>query len=113
MERALELPQDVEALHALVLDREALIEQHRVLIAAREREIAEQREELVQLAHQYPVLVKLVYGRSSEKREPASPELAAQGHLFLAEIAAEAERLAEAHHVVATVEVPAHTRAPA
>jgi len=106
MERALELPQDVEALHALVLDREALIEQHRA-------QIAEQREEIARLAHQYQVLAKLVFGRTSEKRVPKPMAAGLQGHLFLADIAAEAERMAEAHRVVATVEVPAHTPAPA
>ena len=104
MERALELPHDVVALHALVLD-------HRALIAVREQTIAQQREEIARLAHQYQVLARLVYGRSSEKREtPASSELSLQGNLFIAEIAAEAERLAEQYAVVTTVEVPAHTR---
>lgn len=97
MERALELPQDVEALHALVITQ-------REWLAERDATIA-------QLEQYTRSLVKLVYGRSSEQRAPSSPELAAQGHLFVAEIAAEAERLAEAHRVVATVEVPAHTRA--
>ncbi|MCI0435204.1 MAG: IS66 family transposase, partial [Gemmatimonadetes bacterium] len=89
MERALELPQDVEALRALVIA---------------------QRDTIAQLEQYTRSLVKLVFGRSSEKREPTSRELAAQGHLFLAEIAAEAERLTETLRVVATVEVPAHTR---
>jgi transposase len=89
MERALELPQDVEALHALVIA---------------------QRELIAQLEQQYRVLAKLVFGRSSEKR-PAEPiDAGLQGHLFIAALAAEAERLAAAHQVVATVEVPAHTR---
>jgi transposase len=96
MDRALELPQDVEALRALVLDREALI--------------AEQREEIARLAHQYQVLARLVFGRKSEQRAMEPMARGLQGHLFLAEIAAEAERLAEAQRVVATVEVPAHTR---
>ena len=99
MERALELPQDVEALHALVIAHRA--------------QIAEQREEIARLAHQYQVLAKLVFGRKSEKRAPEPMPPGLQGHLFLADIAAEAERLAEAHRVVATVEVPAHTRTPA
>jgi len=99
MERALELPQDVDALHALVIAHRA--------------QIAEQREEIARLAHQYQVLAKLVFGRKSEKRAPEPMPPGLQGHLFLADIAAEAERLAEAHRVVATVEVPAHTRTPA
>ena len=96
MERALELPQDVEALHALVLT-------HRQWLAERDQKIAE-------LEQQNRVLAKLVFGRTSEKREPQPTDLSLQGNLFIAEIAAEAERLAEQHRVVATVEVPAHTR---
>ena len=95
MERALELPQDVEALHALV-------------IAQREW-LADRDETIAQLEQQYRVLAKLVFGRSSEQRR-APIDAGLQGHLFVAEIAAEAERLAEALRVVATVEVPAHTR---
>ena len=96
MEHALELPHDVEALRALVLvDRQT---------------IAQLREANAQLEERNRVLAKWVFGRSSEKRvsEPADASL--QGNLFLADIAAEAERLAAEHRVIATVEVPAHTR---
>ena len=99
MEHALELPHDVEALHALVLaDRQT---------------IAQLRDANAQLEQHNRLLAKLVFGRSSEKRvsEPADASL--QGHLFLADIAAEAERLAAEHKVVATVEVPAHARTKA
>ena len=89
MERSLELPQDVDALRALVLAY---------------------RETIAQLEQHNRLLAKLVFGRSSEQRVPAPTEPGLQGNLFLAEIAAEAERLAEAHRVVATVEVPAHIR---
>jgi len=103
MDRALELPHDVDALKALVLT-------HRALIAIRDETIEQQRDEIARLAHHNQVLAKLVFGRSSEKREPQPADAALQGNLFLAEIAAEAERLAEQHRVVATVEVQAHTR---
>jgi transposase len=96
MERALELPRDVDALHALVMT-------HRQWLAERDEKIA-------QLEQQNRLLAKMVFGRKSEKREPQAADLSLQGNLFIAEIAAEAERLAEAHRVVATVEVPAHTR---
>src|SRR5438105_5158602 len=69
MERALELPQDVEALHALVIA---------------------QREMIAQLEQQYRVLAKLVFGRSSEQRRPEPIDAGLQGHLSLADIAAEA-----------------------
>jgi len=103
MERALDLPHDVDALHALVLT-------HRQTIAARETTIAAQRDEIARLEQQNRVLAKWVFGRSSEKRHPEPADPALQGHLFVAQIAAEAERLAAEHKVIATVEVPAHTR---
>ncbi len=103
MERALELPHDVDALHALVLA-------HRELIVARETTIAERDAKIAELAHQCQELRKLVFGKSSEKRTSTPFEPGLQGSLFLADIAAEAERLAEQHRVVATVEVPAHPR---
>ena len=96
MERTLELPHDVVALRALVLvDRQT---------------IGQQRETIAQLEERCRVLAKLVFGRSSEKRVPEPGDPSLQGNLFLLDIAAEAERLAEQYRVVATVEVPAHTR---
>ena len=96
MERTHELPQDVEALRSLVVTQ-------RQWLADRDATIA-------QLEQQNRVLAKLVFGRTSERRLPAPTETGLQGNLFIAEIAAEAERLAAEHRVVATVEVPAHTR---
>lgn len=96
MERTLELPQDVEALTALVV--------------AHRQWLAERDERIAQLEQHNRLLVKLVFGPRSEKRVPMPGDAALQGHLFLADLAAEAERLAAEHKVVATVEVPAHTR---
>ena len=103
MERALELPQDVDALQTLVVT-------HRQWLAEREATIGQQRDEIARLEQQNRLLAKLVFGRSSEKRVPLPVDPSLQGHLFLADIAAEAQRLAEEHKVIATVEVPAHTR---
>ena len=89
LERALELRQDVDALRALVHQRD---------------------ERIAELEQQNRVLARLVFGRSSEQRSPAPLGSGLQGHLFIAEIAAEADRLSEAHRVIAPVEVPAHTR---
>ena len=96
MERALDLSDEVAALHALVIT-------HRQWFAERDEKIAH-------LEQQNRVRAKMVFRHSSEKRPVTPMEPGLQGHLFLADIAAEAERLAEAHRVVATVEVPAHTR---
>lgn len=89
---------------------QALVFSHRELITARDALIEQQREEIARLVHHNQVLAKLVFGRSSEKRVPTPSDPSLQGNLFLAEIAAEAERLAAEHQVVATVEVRAHTR---
>jgi transposase len=89
MTHALELPRDVASLKTLVLA---------------------QREEIARLEHNYRLLAKLVFGKSSEKRLPSPIDSSLQGNLFLKEIAAEAARLAEQYAVVATVEVHAHTR---
>ena len=106
MERALELPHDVDALRALAHTHLTLLDEHR-------QTIAQLREANALLEERNRVLAKWVFGRSSEKRvsEPGDPAL--QGNLFLADIAAEAERLAAEHRVIATVEVPAHTRTKA
>lgn len=96
MEHALDLPHDADALRTLILADRATI--------------ASLREENERLEQQNRLLAKWVFGRSSEKRVAAPADPALQGNLFLLEIAAEAARLAEQHQVVATVEVPAHTR---
>ena len=110
MERALELPHDVDALRTLVFAHRARIDEHRQTIVSREVTIASQRETIAQLEQHNRLLARLVFGHSSEKRVPQLTDPSLQGNLFLAEIAAEAERLAEQHRVIATVEVPAHTR---
>jgi transposase len=86
------------------------VEALRALVLAERQTLASLRETIAQLEQHNRLLAKMVFGRTSEKRvsEPADASL--QGHLFLADIAAEAERLAAEHKVVATVEVPAHTR---
>jgi len=103
MEPATALPADLNTLTTLVLTQ-------RQWLAEREVTIESQRETIAQLEQHNRLLAKLVFGRSSEKRLPEPVDPALQGNLFLAEIAAEAERLAAEHRVVATVEVPAHTR---
>lgn len=91
MHPARELPVDIESLQHLVLT---------------------QRDEIARLEHHNRLLVQMVFGRSSERRTTAPPAQsgATQGHLFLQEIAAEAQRLAEQHQVVATVSLATHER---
>lgn len=97
MERARELPHDLEELKVLVL--------------AQRQMITERDAEIARLTHHNQILAKIAFGRSSEKRSAPPPlDPALQGNLFLREIAAEAARLAEQYQVVATVEVRAHER---
>jgi transposase len=91
-----DLPADVESLRALVLTQRQML--------------TERDDEIARLEHSNRLLAKMVFGRSSEKRSLALPDLSPQGQLFLKEIAAEAARLAEQYKTKATVEVPAHTR---
>ena len=71
-----ELPNDVDALRALVL---------------------KQREQIAQLEHNVEVYKRLAFGPTSEKRAPVREAGIApnQGHLFYAELAAEASETAE------------------
>jgi transposase len=74
-----ELPNDVEALKALIAERDA--------------KIAAQ-------AHTIDVLTRIAFGRSSEKRRAKLPaDVVGQGHLFHADLLVEAERTAEAKGV--------------
>ncbi|MCP3920555.1 MAG: IS66 family transposase [bacterium] len=89
-----ELPDDVEALKAIVAQHAELIAQHAELIAQRDEKIAAQR---IVIEH----LRKYAFGKKSEKRpRPADlVEADGQGHLFHAELLAEAERTAKAKRV--------------
>ena len=83
-----DLPEDIEALKALVL---------------------RQHQEIAELQQDVRVLRRLVFGPSSERRvPPETPVL--QGSLFFREIAAEAARFAQEHRAQVTVEVQAHHR---
>lgn len=82
-----ELPDDVEALKALVA-------QHVDLLAQRDEKIAAQRLVIEHLS-------KIAFGKKSEKRPrlAGQSEASGQGHLFHAELLAEAERTAKAKRV--------------
>jgi len=81
-----ELPDDVEVLKALILERDEKI-------AERDEKIAAQR-------HAIDVLTRIAFGRSSEKRRPAlRSDAIGQGHLFHADLLVEAERTAAAKDV--------------
>ena len=77
-----ELPDDVAQLKSIIAQRDELIAQRDELIAAKDHTIA--------------LLSVIAFGKKSEKRPrtPLSTEAAGQGHLFHAELVAEAERTA-------------------
>jgi transposase len=77
--RTSNLPDDVEALKAL---------------------IAEQEEKIAAQRHTIDILTRIAFGRSSEKRRAQLPaEAVGQGHLFHADLLVEAERTAAAKDV--------------
>ena len=89
--RAKQLPEDVDALKAI--------------IAQRDEKIAAQR-------HLIDYLRRVAFGKKSEKRaRPAGlDEASGQGHLFHAELLAEAERTAKAKRVQGEITLDAPKR---
>jgi transposase len=108
VKEAVDLPDDVEALKALIAERDARI-------AERDGRIANLLERTAMLEHSVEVLRRTAFAPSSEKRRPKAPidSNAAQGHLFLIELLEEAERLADEAGANGAVEMePARQAAP-
>ena len=85
-----QLPDDVDALKALLAERDAML-------GEREAVIAKQRSEIVRLAHNVEIFKRLAFGKSSERRSaPPTHDNPAQGHLFAALLLEEAERHSDA-----------------
>jgi transposase len=117
---ARELPSDVEALKALVLDERArVIERDRVIaqrdseIAQRDDEIARHKQSIAALEHKLHVWGKWIFGSRTEKRVAPSVLPAGQSWLPFADLLADAQRLADRHgvHGSVEVEVPAESQA--
>lgn len=92
-EKGQDLPRDVDALIALIQSRD-------VTIASRD-------ERIDALEHNLAVFARMLFGKSSEKREFTGMAAGHPGqhHLFLADLVADAERIAEETGVVGHVEV--------
>jgi transposase len=88
-----QLPSEVDVLRTLVVERDA--------------ELAKLRQENADLRHNVEVFRKLAFGPSTEKRRPEPSEHPNQGHLFYADLIAEAERTAEEKKVKGTIEATA------
>jgi len=84
------LPDDVDALKAIVARQDATI-------STQASTISEQSETIAKLEHNVEVFRRLAFGPSTERRRPDSevPVDANQGHLFYAELLEEAQRAAE------------------
>jgi len=88
-------------------DRSRDVESLLALIEERDEHIADQNEELAALRHNLAVFARMLFGDSSEKRQLTG--LASghphQLHLFLADLVADAERIAEETGATGNVEV--------
>ncbi len=95
-----ELPDDVAALKVIIAKRNDVIAQHVETIAAKDHTIA--------------VLTRIAFGKKSEKRPRTSlpADAIGQGHLFHAELVAEAERTAAAKKVQGEIVLTPPKRAP-
>jgi len=93
-----ELPDDVEKLKALIAE-------HEQVLAQRDEKIAAQRRVI-------DYLRRVAFGKKSEKRPRLAGAVDAigQGHLFHAELLAEAERTAKAKHVQGEITLDAPKR---
>jgi transposase len=94
------LPRDIDALLALLEESDEVLSSQRAKLTA-------QDEELARLRHNLRVFARMLFGQSSEKRRLTG--LASghphQLHLFLADLLADAERVAEETGAVGHVEV--------
>jgi len=95
-----DLPRDIDALLALLTESDETVSSQRA-------KLSKQEEELARLRHNLQVFARMLFGQSSEKRQLTG--LAAghphQLHLFLADLLADAERVAEETGAVGHVEV--------
>jgi len=95
-----DLPRNIDALIGLIEERDETIEKRDEVIEARD-------ETITTLLHNLSVYARMLFGGSSEKRKLTG--LASghphQLHLFLADLVADAERIAEETGVCGNVEV--------
>ncbi|MCP4037008.1 MAG: IS66 family transposase [bacterium] len=101
------LPNDVEALKTIIAG-------HVDVIARRDDVIAQHVETITAKDHTIAILSRIAFGKKSEKRPRSSlpADAVGQGHLFHAELVAEAERTAEAKKVQGEIVLSPPKRAP-
>ena len=98
----LQLPEDVEALKALLAEREALI-------AEREALLAETQARIAQLEHEVARLRRSLFGPRSERSRPDDPD---QARFVFPELLDEAQRVADATGAVGSIELVEPGRRP-
>ena len=100
-----ELPNDIEALKAIVAQRDASISEQAAVIE-------QQKGKIERLAHNLEIYKRMAFGKSSERRPVAKPENPAQGHLFAALLLEAAEDSAEKHGTKGSVEQQSGAKTP-
>jgi len=95
---AVERPLDVEALKALVLERDRII-------AQRDDEIAQHKQSIAGLEHKLHVWAKMLWGPRTEKRPTEIVLPPGQVWLPFADLLDDAQRLADGHGLSGSIEV--------
>ena len=102
-----ELPRDIDALIALIEQQDEALTQRDVVLAEHDAVLAQRDERIATLQHNLAVFARMLFGSSSEKRTLTG--LASghphQLHLFLADLVADAERIAERTGATGSVDV--------
>jgi len=101
------LPNDTQSLRAIVVERDAELAVRDAALTSRDAELAKLHQEIADLRHNVEVYRKMAFGPSSEKRTPAKPEHVNQGHLFFAELIADAERTAREKNLAGSISATA------
>lgn len=102
-----ELPSDVEALKALVLEERARVEEHK-------KSAAEHKDTIAALEHRVAMLSKWLWGPRTEKRPKDLPSEARESWLPFADLLEAAQRVADQHgaHGSVEIEAPKTVRTP-
>ena len=107
------LPEDVEALKAIVLAERARVTERDQLIAQRDIQVAEQATMIASLEQRIYRLSKWAYGPRTEKSAEPYANAADQAWLPFAELLEEAQRMADHLGVHGTIDVDLPQEAPA
>lgn len=104
---ATQLPDDIDALKALVLERDATITYREVMITERDAVITSRDATIAHLEHKVELLTRELFAPSSEKRTGSreSDDHPMQGHFLFPELLAAAQRVADEQGVHGSIEL--------